>query len=86
VLAPPVPNPAHGEVALSFTLGAPAEVRLVVYDALGREVAVLAEGRREAGGHTVRWAGRTGAAAPGAYLVRLTAGERTLTRRVTLAR
>jgi carboxypeptidase T len=87
-LAAPVPNPARGGVALAFTLDAPGEVRLAVYDALGREVAVLAEGRREAGPHTARWDAQTfaGAAAPGVYLVRLTAGARSVARRVTLAR
>ncbi|MGA9117700.1 MAG: FlgD immunoglobulin-like domain containing protein, partial [Bacteroidota bacterium] len=45
-----------------------------VYDILGREVAVLAEGFRDAGSYSVEWDGRTGEgveAGSGVYFVRM---------------
>jgi hypothetical protein len=80
----PRPNPAAGRTTLAFDLAAPADVRLAVYDALGRRVAVLAEGTRPAGRHEVTWG--ADALAPGVYVVRLEAGGAALTRRVTLVR
>ncbi|MDX1532520.1 MAG: T9SS type A sorting domain-containing protein, partial [Rhodothermales bacterium] len=60
---------------VAFRLGRPGRARLVVYDVLGRAVAVLAEGPHGAGEHRVRLAG-SGLAA-GVYLVVLEAqGER----------
>lgn len=83
-LEAPFPNPFRGEAAVRFSLAEAATVRLEAFDALGRRVAILAEGPRPAGQHTARFDGS--ALAPGLYLVRLTAsgssGERTATRRV----
>ena len=45
------PNPAAAEVTLAYTLGAASPVRLRVFDVLGREVAVAAEGVRSADRH-----------------------------------
>jgi hypothetical protein len=69
---------------VAFRLPEAGPVRLAVYDALGREVAVVAEGWRAAGAHE---AALDAAALPaGVYLARLTAGARTATRRLTVAR
>jgi hypothetical protein len=57
-----------------FTLDDPAAVRLVVHDALDREVACLADRAFEAGPHLARLPG--GALAPGLYRLRLQAGTR----------
>jgi hypothetical protein len=51
------PNPASGTFTLRYHLPLPASVRLAVYDARGRQVAVLVDAVRTAGEHTVRWAG-----------------------------
>lgn len=65
------PNPFNPEAVVPFTLAATADVRVAVFDVLGREVALLAEGRYEAGRHE---AVLDGSALPsGLYLVRLTA-------------
>ena len=83
-LLAPAPNPARGTAALRFTLAAPGPVRLAVYDAMGREVAVLADGPQEAGTPAVTF---DGAALPaGTYLIRLTAEGRAQTQRLTLLR
>ena len=83
-LEPPSPNPARSGAAVAFGLPEPADVRVEVYDALGRRVAVVAEGPFEAGWHR---ATLDAAALPaGLYLVRLQAGGAVRTRPVTLAR
>ena len=82
-LAAPYPNPTAGTATLAFTLAEPADVRLTVYDALGRRVAVLAEGPEAAGVHE---AALTTGLPAGTYVVRFTAGEQTWTERVTVVR
>lgn len=84
-LLPAYPNPARaGEaVRLGLRLAQPAEVRLAVYDALGRRVAVLAAGPLGAGTHEVVW---DGALAAGTYFYRFEAGSHAETRRLTLVR
>ena len=63
------PNPAAGAATVSLTLPKSAEqVRLVLYDALGREVAVLHDGPLAAGAHEVSL--DAAGLAPGAYVVR----------------
>lgn len=83
--AAPWPQPARGGASFRFALPARGEATLELFDAAGRRVTVLADGPHEAGEHTLRWDGRDAGGvrvAPGLYLVRLTAGGRTLTRRV----
>lgn len=78
------PNPARGRAALQFTLAAPADVRLAVYDALGREVAVLADGATAAGRHA---AVLDAAALPaGVYVYRLVVDGEAEVGRFTLVR
>jgi endonuclease/exonuclease/phosphatase family metal-dependent hydrolase len=76
----PYPNPFRDATTLTYALPEPADVRLEVFDALGRRVATVAEGARAAGTHEVRFVERD--LAPGLYLVRLTAGAQTSTRRL----
>jgi hypothetical protein len=49
ILLPNYPNPFIEETTIEFAIPEPAPVRLVVYDALGRKIRVLAAGSREAG-------------------------------------
>lgn len=75
-LLPNYPNPFRGQTQLGYALPEAAEVRLTVYDVLGRVVRRLASGRMRAGRHQVRWDGRSDggqAAASGVYFVRLEA-------------
>ena len=83
-LSAAAPNPFRTQTALTYELDASAEVRLEVFDATGRRVAVLAEGSHAAGAHRVTFAPEGLAA--GVYIARLTAGERVLSRRLTLVR
>ena len=78
------PNPFRTSASIRFALPEAAPVRVVVYDAIGQEVARLADGVAEAGAHEVRF---DGAGLPsGTYIVRLTAGDEAQLQRVTLAK
>jgi hypothetical protein len=79
------PNPSTGRTSLGYDVAEAGAVRLAVYDALGREVAVLVDGAREAGRHEAVLDGRT--LPSGVYLVRMTtAGGFVQMQRVTLVR
>ncbi|MEM6286422.1 MAG: T9SS type A sorting domain-containing protein, partial [Bacteroidota bacterium] len=82
-LGPPSPNPASGPVAVSVSLPEAGPVRVAVYDALGREVAVALDRELPAGAHTVRLGGGL---APGVYVVRLGAGTEEASRVLTVVR
>jgi probable HAF family extracellular repeat protein len=66
----PYPNPFDGRTTVGYDVAESGAVRLVVYDLLGREVAVLVDGPREAGHHEAVLDGSRLAA--GVYLVRMT--------------
>jgi hypothetical protein len=87
-LEPARPNPARGPARFQFSLPRAAPVRLSVLDLQGREIAVLAEGIRAAGRHTVEWSGRSGRGAvpTGLYLVRLVTPGGTFLRRLVIIR
>jgi len=80
----PAPNPAGTATTIRYETAAEGPVRVEVLDVLGRCIAVLADGREEAGLYTaVLDAGRL---ASGAYVVRMRAGTFVQTRRLTVAR
>ncbi|HEX9953253.1 MAG TPA: T9SS type A sorting domain-containing protein [Rubricoccaceae bacterium] len=78
------PNPARAGASVTLTLGAAADLSVSVYDALGRRIARLHDGPAPAGALTLRLG--TEALAPGVYVVRAAAGERTTTRRLVVVR
>jgi hypothetical protein len=67
------PNPFTARTAVAYDVAEAGRVRLVVYDLLGRAVAVLVDGEHAAGRYTVTLDGSHLAA--GVYLVRMTAGD-----------
>jgi hypothetical protein len=79
-----VPNPAAAAAAFTLTLDRAQAVTVAVYDALGRRVALLAEGELAAGPHAL--ALDAAPLAPGAYVVRASGDGFALTRRLTVAR
>lgn len=81
-LEPGYPNPFNPATHLRFALPHAANVRLEVFDALGRRVAVLAEGPLPAGYHTRTW--EAAGLSSGLYLIRLRAAGYQQTRTVTL--
>ena len=81
-LAPNYPNPFNPETKISYAVPTTAHVRLAVYDALGREVAVLVNGGQAAGHYETTFEGND--LPSGVYLYRLTAGSYSETRRMLL--
>lgn len=77
----PFPNPTVGRAALRLHLGRTQPVRVAVFDALGRRVAVLHEGLLPAGAHS--FALDTAALPSGVYVVRAS-GERVASRRLAV--
>jgi hypothetical protein len=77
------PNPARGRTGVSYALPQAGDVSLVVYDAAGRPVQVLAAGRRQAGRYTATW--DTKNAAAGVYFCTLTSGKASITKKLILA-
>ncbi len=78
------PNPFTATATIRFALPEASEVRLAVYDALGREVTVLVDGALEAGAHAAAFDGR--ALPSGAYTWRLEAGGAVERGRLVLVR
>ncbi|GAB5536716.1 MAG: hypothetical protein Rubg2KO_29650 [Rubricoccaceae bacterium] len=83
-LHPPAPNPSRGTARIWVDLPSPGHVRLIVYDALGREVAVALDDERPAGRHTVDLA--SVGLASGTYVIRLVADGEVQTQRLTVVR
>ncbi len=78
------PNPFNPTTVVSFQLPVASSVRLVVYDLLGREMAVPVNGKKEPGNYSVTW--DASGLASGVYFYRLTAGNFVQTRRMLLIR
>ena len=78
----PRPSPSAGRVRLSFTVPRAAAVRLAIFDAMGRSVAVLANGTWSAGTHEMWWDPRGSAAPPGLYWAVLTGSGERISRRL----
>jgi hypothetical protein len=82
-------NPGRGEATFRFALPSAGVVRVAVFDLLGREVRVLANGPVAAGEGSARWDGRDAAGHAvdsGVYLARLSVQGRELTTRLVLIR
>ena len=81
------PNPFNPLTTISFTLAAPAETRLDVYDVNGRLVSTLLHSYRSAGRTEVKWNGTNTNGQPvasGVYFYRLVAGSFIETKRMVL--
>lgn len=76
------PNPSRGSVVFEVELARAEHIRLSVYDALGRLVAVVADGAYPPGTHRATFDGQRQPG--GIYLVRLEAGSARATRTITL--
>lgn len=78
------PNPTRGQATIEYTLPEAEEVTLEVYDVLGRRVATLEEGSKQAGRHEVRL--EADGLPSGVYFGRLEAGGETRTQKITVVR
>lgn len=76
------PNPFNASTQISFYLPRSGNIRLAVYNVLGIEVAMLVEGIRTAGTHTVTWNAYD--VPSGVYVCRLSADNFVAVRKMVL--
>ncbi len=76
------PNPFNPGTRIEFELPERINVRLTVYDILGRQVAELQNEVKASGSYSVYW--DASAQASGVYIYRLVVGDQILTRRMLL--
>jgi hypothetical protein len=76
------PSPAAGRTAVRYSVPRAGSADLGVFDVAGRRVRVLAEGRVEAGHHTVEWDARS--VPRGVYFLKFATGDRTVTRKLSV--
>jgi hypothetical protein len=75
-LAQNFPNPFNARTSINFALPQQSEVTIEIFNLLGQKTATLTEGLLPAGTHTVTWAG--------VYYYRLSAGDYTAVKMMTL--
>ena len=83
------PNPFNPQTNIAFSLNCNEKVSLVIYDLLGKRIRSLLESRLESGSYLITWNGEDESGfdvASGTYLYRLTAGNMSQTKRMTLVR
>ncbi|MEZ5066047.1 MAG: T9SS type A sorting domain-containing protein [bacterium] len=82
------PNPFRSSTTFSFDLSTADRIRLDVFDAAGRRVALLHDARIEAGRHRYLWNGAVDPSPlpPGVYFVRLRSSAGAAVRSVTILR
>jgi hypothetical protein len=86
-LAQNYPNPFNPETQIEFALPSAQRIRLTIYNLLGQEVTVAAEGEYPAGTHTVTWRGTDAGGSPvasGMYFYRLDTPGGSLSRKMLL--
>ncbi|MDE2828029.1 MAG: T9SS type A sorting domain-containing protein [Bacteroidota bacterium] len=74
------PNPFRQRATIEYRVPAPGQVRLTVYDVLGRELAVLVDEQQRAGSHSAKLDASSWPS--GVYLYRLEAGNQVATGRL----
>ncbi|MBN1481201.1 CotH kinase family protein [candidate division KSB1 bacterium] len=82
ILAQNYPNPFNSHTRIQYTLPKASDVSLVVYSITGQQVAILVQGKQEAGEHHAIW--ETAGLANGIYIYRLNTGEISLTRQMVV--
>jgi hypothetical protein len=73
-LAAPYPNPFNSSIRIPYVLTEARDVRLMIYDVLGRKVNTLVDSRQQAGNYSVVWSGQSSTGIPvssGIYFVRM---------------
>jgi hypothetical protein len=76
------PNPFNPVTTIQFDIPEAGEVRLDVYNILGKKVATLVQGRLEIGGYTVGW--DAAGIASGIYYYRISSAKFTSTKKMIL--
>ncbi len=81
-LAQNFPNPFNAQTQINFALSNQSDVTIEIYNLLGQKIATLTEGLLPAGTHTVNWDASD--VASGIYYYKLTAGDYTAVKKMTL--
>ncbi|MBD3170403.1 MAG: T9SS type A sorting domain-containing protein [candidate division Zixibacteria bacterium] len=76
------PNPFNAQTTITYTLAGNSDVKLEVYNLLGQKVATLVDGYQNAGIHAVNW--DASEVSSGIYFYKLDAGDKVLTRKMSL--
>lgn len=85
-LAQNYPNPFNPTTTLTYRLLATSDVRLEVFDILGRKVATLVQARQSAGAYRLTFNAAEFNLSSGLYFYRLTTGTRSETRKMILTK
>ena len=83
------PNPFAGQTTIAYHVPELTDVRVTVYDLLGRHISTLIDAPHTPGHHELRWDGRSSTGQPlssGVYILRVQTDAETFTRRMTLVR
>ncbi len=81
------PNPFNPATAISYGLPVAAHIKIEIFNLLGQRVLTLFDGQQTAGYKSAVWDGRDRSGksvASGVYLCRLTAGDKVMTRKMSL--
>jgi hypothetical protein len=76
------PNPFNASTLIRYELPQSSQVKIEIYDLLGRKVTTLYDGEKQAGHHYVIW--NTGDFSSGIYFSKLQAGEYSESRKMVL--
>ena len=80
------PNPFNPTTVLTYQLATSSDVRLEVFDVLGKNIATLVNAKQEAGSYTVNFNAAQYNLSSGVYFYKLTAGTFSQTRKMILAK
>ncbi|HLP18172.1 MAG TPA: T9SS type A sorting domain-containing protein [Bacteroidota bacterium] len=83
-LSPAYPNPFNPSTTLRFELAGREHVRLTIYDALGRQIAMLLDEDIAAGTHALQW--NASGIPSGVYFCRMSAGSHLAVQKLLLQR
>ncbi|MBN2542951.1 T9SS type A sorting domain-containing protein [bacterium] len=77
------PNPFNSATIIKYSITKNAEVELKIYNLLGRKVVTLVDGYKLAGYQSVRWQPEK-TLGSGIYFVRVSAGDRVVSKKILL--